>query len=89
MSDGDSSDIYVTASRVRVGGSAGGGFASATVLSFSQQPGPDALDPDGTDQIVTTSTFSLINGALVVHLPGYDFPIKVPAVTWERMSSAQ
>jgi hypothetical protein len=89
MPDADDSNVVVTGKRLSVGGPTGGGFTSATVLTYSQEPAPDVFEQDGGGETVVTTTFALINGNLVVHIPGYDFPIKVPAADWGDMSESE
>lgn len=85
-----SEEIVVTGTRrLSVGGPTGGGFGASTLLSYTQQPSVDVFDQEGGGETVTTATFSLVGGNVIVRLPGYDFPIKVPAAAWNRMSDAQ
>lgn len=95
MSEEIEETIIVTGRRLSDGGStsiASGGSGvplAATILSFSQQPKPDAFQQEGGEENIITTSFAMIDGNVVVRLPGYDFPIKIPAATWDRMSSTQ
>jgi hypothetical protein len=53
------------------------------------QPLPNLFDQTGGGSTAVSVSISLINGNLVVRLPGYNFPIKVPAATWEHLNEAQ
>ncbi|HEX6374126.1 MAG TPA: hypothetical protein VFZ91_00230 [Allosphingosinicella sp.] len=82
-------EIFITGKKIVAGGATGGGNNAATILSYSQQPMPDVFEQVGGEETVTTVTFALVDGNIVVRLPGYDFPIKVPAASWKAMSDGQ
>ena len=89
MPEADDSNVVVTGKRISFDGPTGGGFTSATVLTYSQEPAPDVFEQDGGGETVITTSFAMVNGNLVVRIPGYDFPITVPAATWEDMNADQ
>lgn len=89
MSEAAEETIIVTGKRLTTAGAIGGGFTGPILINYTQTPIPELLEQEGGKETVTTASFSLVNGDVVVRLPGYDFPIKVPAASWTKMSDAQ
>jgi hypothetical protein len=89
MSEAAEETIIVTGKKLTTAGAIGGGFTGPILLSYYQQSTPELFEQEGGKDTVTTASFSLVNGDLIVRLPGYDFPIKVPAATWSKMGDAQ
>ena len=67
------------------GGVSGGTGHISTLITIEE----NLFSQDGGDLLSTTVQISVVNGSVVVIIPGYDFPIKVPAEAWNDLTPAQ
>jgi hypothetical protein len=58
-------------------------------VAYVPPSAPDPLAEEGGNQLPQTVSFELIDGDLIVKLPGYDFTVKLPAADWARMGAAE
>jgi hypothetical protein len=63
-----------------------GDFGEWLFWSVSPFGAQDPFDQYGGFDQVRIGMFDLVDGNLIIRLPGYDFPLKLPAEDWARMN---